>query len=107
VPARVIATMVARVEQAEADRKRVIRSRVAKAQRQADNDLARLPEARREFERLLAATDRADGSLVWSRPGYVPTERARLIRQEDRRRAARRTRLLRQPLGTSPLNGSH
>jgi hypothetical protein len=77
MPARVIAAMAARVDQAEAYRKRVIRSRVAKAQRQADNDLARLPE-------------------VWSRLGYVPAERARLIRQGDRRRAASRKRGLRQ-----------
>ena len=96
MPARVVAAMAARRERAEARRKEVVCSRVEKAQRRAGVDLAKLQEARRELERLIDATQLTGGVFGWSRLGYVTPERARLIRQGDRRQAAHRTPLLRQ-----------
>jgi hypothetical protein len=96
MPARVIAAMTARVYQAEARRRRELRARLALEEAKIADQLARLPQARRELESVVAAMDAAPDTLRWSRLGYVPTERARLIRQEDRRRAMRRPRDLRQ-----------
>jgi hypothetical protein len=92
MPARLILTLAAHREQADADRKKAIHSRLVKAQRQADADLARLLDARREFESVIDATARTGGTLGWSRLGYVSPGRGILIRQADRRPA-----LLRQP----------
>jgi len=96
MPARVVAAMAARRERAEARRKEVVRGRIEKAQLQADVGLAKLQEARRDLERLIDATEQTGGVFGWSRLGYVTPERARLIRQGDRRQAAHRTPLLRQ-----------
>jgi hypothetical protein len=97
MPAWVITKMAAHREQAEARRREVIRARVEKAQRQADAELAKLREARRDLERLIDAAERTGGVLGWSRHGYVTPERAILVRQADRRRAVHGTPPLRQP----------
>jgi hypothetical protein len=70
----------------------VIETRLAKARLRASEDLTRLIDARREVERLEAMTEPSGQMLVWSRLGYVRAEKAKVIQQTDRQRAARRTR---------------
>jgi hypothetical protein len=96
MPRRVIAAMAGRVDGAEARRKRQLRERLARVEAKFTAEMARLPEARRELQRLVEATSRTVDALQWTRLGYAPTEKAQLIRQEDRRRAAGRKRALRQ-----------
>ena len=103
IPPRFIQRLVDRRERIERRRTAQLCARVARAQAHCDAELSRLPDARRALGRLVEACNPASGTLTWTRLGYASPEKAQLIRQEDRRRAAGRKQPLRQVGRSSAL----